>query len=155
MQNSFNPEAPALNELYALADRHHITVCGFRLPECRAVSMMDAGGNCYIGLDNSTSYSAAEEKTLLAHELGHCRTGAFYNDYSPLFSRQKCERKATEWAIRHCLPREAILRACREGVLGSYALAEYFGVSEAWMQQAIDYYLQENTDEPARGNDIP
>lgn len=132
--------------LYELAASSGIPVVGFRLPESRALSMIDAGGRCCIGIDNSKCYTAAEEKTMLAHELGHCRTGSFYDRLTPPELRRRFERRADEWAILHILPYDAIIRACRAGLRGSYELAEFFGVEEPLMKRAIDYYLRRKHD---------
>ena len=131
-----------LDELYELAERLDIKIYGFSLPHSSAVSCMDRSGRCSIGLDNSRSYSDSERKTMLAHELGHCSTGAFYNQYSPFSLRSKCERKADEWAILNCVPYDQLINACRSGVNGSYELSEYFGVSESFIHKAIEYYIQ-------------
>lgn len=141
MQNSSITETEAL---YELADSAGIAVFGCRLPECRAVSLLSDSGQYCIGLDVSRRYSAAEEKTMLAHELGHCRTGALYDSLTPPELRRRYERRADEWAIRNCLPPDAILSACKAGLSGSYELAEYFGVEESMMKRAIEYYLRED-----------
>jgi len=125
-----------------MADSTGVRVYGFPLPECRAVSAMDGTGLCCIGIDNSRNYSVSEEKTMLAHELGHCRTGTFYNEYTPLSLRSKCEYKAQEWAILNCVPFEALVYACRSGMNNNNELAEYFGVSESFMSKASEYYLR-------------
>ncbi len=143
MQNSLKQERiTEISQLYELADTLGVGVVGFCMPESRAMSLMDEHGRCMIGLDNSRNYSLSEQKTMLAHELGHCRTGAFYNQYTPLSLREKCEKKADEWAILHCVPFDALIFACKSGIHTRYELAEYFGVSEHFMKKAIDYYLQ-------------
>lgn len=143
MHNLSNQERiTELSALYELADSLGVAVYSFDLPESRAVSLMDEHGGCVIGMDNSRAYSAAEEKTMLAHELGHCETGAFYNQYTPFSLRSKCERRADEWAILKCVPFDALIGACKSGMRSSYELAEYFGVSESMMKKAIEYYIQ-------------
>lgn len=75
MHNLSNQERiTELSSLYELADSLGVAVYSFDLPESRAVSLMDEHGGCVIGMDNSRAYSTAEEKTMLAHELGHCET---------------------------------------------------------------------------------
>ena len=143
MRNLSNQEGiTELKELYELADSMGIEVYGFNLPESHAMSVMDESGSCVIGMDNSRRYSVSEEKTMLAHELGHCKTGAFYNQYTPFSLRSKCERRADEWAIKQCVPFDALINACKSGLHGSYELAEYFDVSESMMRKAIEYYLR-------------
>ncbi len=142
-----------LDELYELASGLGVEIYGFSLPQCRAVSCMDTNGRCCIGLDNSRSYSESEEKTMLAHELGHCSTGSFYNEYSPLSLRSKCEQKADEWAILKCVPYEQLINACRSGINSGYELAEHFGVSESFIHKAIKYYIQRRNQDGSDGKD--
>ena len=66
-----------LEELYRLAEAHHIPVYCFPLPRCQALSVMDAEGDCQIGIDPMQLESEADEAVKLAHELGHCETGSF------------------------------------------------------------------------------
>lgn len=131
-----------VEELYEQAKELGVSVYGFSMPRCRAVSYMNESGDCAIGIDSSRSYTASEVKTMLAHELGHCSTGAFYNQYTPFSLRSKCERKADEWAILRCVPQNQLISACKSGLSSSYELAEYFGVSESMMKKAIEYYIQ-------------
>lgn len=143
MQNSLNHATiPKLDNIYEIADKNGVRVLSYPLPLCRAVSVMDGQGECTVGIDNSVRYSESEEKTMLAHELGHCVTGAFYNSYSPFSVKAKCERKADEWAILCCVPYNELISAMIDGANGSFELAEHFGVSEQLIRKAIDYYLQ-------------
>ena len=135
---------PRLDELYERAERDGIEVIGYRLPQTRAVSLFQ-GGKCVIGIDNSRVYSKAEEKTMLAHEMGHCETGAFYNEHSPLSLSGKCERRANEWAILNCVPYGELISAYRDGARTHFELAEHFGVSERLIQRAIEYYIERKT----------
>ena len=122
------------------AEKEGIHIVGFCLPLTKAVSVMDKSGNCVVGVDNSVHYSRAERMTMLAHELGHCVRGAFYNEFSPLSLKAKCESKANEWAILNCIPYDALIDAYRDGIYTQYELAEHFGVSEKMMAKAIEYY---------------
>ena len=142
MQNLSNRERMTLCDIYEVCSRDGIAVYGFDLPQSRALSVMDGEGKCVIGIDNSRRYSETEEKTLLLHELGHCETGAFYNEATPFASVDKCEKKADEWVIRSFLPYKEMINAYRSGVRTRYELAEYFGITEQLVQKAIEYYLR-------------
>ena len=143
MQNLLKQEKKAeLDDVYEFAKMRNVEVCDFKLPLTGAISFMDESGKCAIGIDNSKRYTVAQKKTMLMHELGHCETGAFYNMYTPFCPRSKCERRADEWAIVHFLPYDSLIKAYRSGLCTNYELAEYFEVSEQFIQKAIDYYLQ-------------
>ncbi len=143
---------PTLNDLYAMAQNEGVNIISFGLPESKAVSLFE-DGKYYIGIDNSKNHSTADEKTLLAHELGHCQTGAFYNEHSPHSLRCKCEKKADEWAILTCIPYDELIKAFESGIYLQDELAEHFGVSEKFLKKAIDYYIEkEQNDASFREN---
>ena len=89
--------------LYRLADARQIPVFFLPLPECGSISLQDARGRCAIGMDSGCA-AQASERVHLAHELGHCLTGSFYN----------CQRGS-----RQVLPESA-------------RLCPYFPVVAAW-----------------------
>lgn len=129
--------------MYLYAQNNGIDVYGFSMPKCRAVTVEDGEGRCAIGIDNSRYYSRAEQKTMLAHELGHCATGAVYRTGLSSQTVQKYERKAESWAILNLMPYEAVIEAYASGVRNESELAEYFEVSEQLARRAIAYYLEE------------
>lgn len=88
--------------------------------------------------------TAAQERVHLAHELGHCETGAFYNVYSPLDIREKQENRADCWAVRKLIPPEELERAVNSGLCEIWELAEYFDVTEDFIRKAADIYLVKN-----------
>ena len=97
-----------LPALYDFAAQHSVGVYWFSLDATESLSYMDADGTCYIAMDPWWLRTLAEEKTKLAHELGHCETGSFYNRYAKLDLRQKHENRADKWAIQHLIPRRDI-----------------------------------------------
>ena len=97
-----------------------------------------------IALDPGKISSKAEANTLLAHELGHCKTGSFYNPYAKLDIRAKHENKADKWAITHLIPFAKLRSAISAGCTELWALAEYFEVTEEFMDKAIHWYAKGN-----------
>lgn len=100
---------------------------------------MTDSGRCYIGMDPFEIETAAEERVHLAHELGHCETGAFYSLHSPAEIRERQEMRADRWAIRRLIPAEELLCALRR-ITKPWALAEYFEVTESFLLKAVEYY---------------
>ena len=133
-----------LSELYQLAEKNQISVDLFSLKHGEAMSFMDTDGSCYIALDPAQIHTQADERTKLAHELGHCTTGAFYNQYSPYDCRQRHENTADKWAVRTLVPEDALVDAVAEGRYTPWELAEYFGISEALMKKAMCLYTHGN-----------
>lgn len=124
--------------LYKLAAKNNIEIEFFRLPLTKSVCVA-VGGNDYIGLD-SEKLSRADEKVCLAHELGHCQTGGLYNMYSPLDIREKHEKRADRWAIIKLVPKRKLLEAVKKGDSDVSVLADRFGVTNEFMQKALNYY---------------
>ena len=128
------------NDLYAFADAHQHTVISAKLRESPSFCIDDQN-QCYIVMDSSLSGS--EEKTNLAHELGHCEYGGFYNYHSPFALRSKVECRANRWAFLHVLPISEIQSAIDSGCSSIWELAEYFSVTENFMKKALLFYTEQ------------
>lgn len=85
--------------------------------------------------------SVSEEKVKLAHELGHCETGAFYNRYSPFDLREKHERTANRWAVKKLVPKSELVTLLKKGY-ERWELAEHFEVTEDFINLAIRMYFE-------------
>ena len=64
-----------LGELYIYTDDREIEVDDFPMRELVSASFPEN----WIAIDTRKIETRAEEKVTLAHELGHCETGGFYN----------------------------------------------------------------------------
>ncbi len=128
------------SELYNFALIKDIEIICAELPLTKSVSVLSLNGNCYIGIDPFEIETEAEERVHLAHELGHCERGAFYNPYSKLDIRARHELKADRWAILHLIPHNKLKAVLEFGVTEPWELAEYFNVTEDFIIKAINYY---------------
>ena len=126
--------------LYDYAEQHGVEVYWFTMDNAESLSMMDPEGQCYVAIDPWRLGSLAEERTKLGHELGHCETGSFYNEYAPLDVRQKHENHANRWAYKKLIPEDELKKALRHGYREPWELAEYFDVTEPFLRGALDYY---------------
>lgn len=129
-----------LNALYRYADCCGIHIDCYNFSHMPSISMPDKNES-YIGINPFLIHSHSEEKVMLAHELGHCSTGSFYNRYAALDIRLKHEHRADKWAIKKLVPKNELKEACKY-CTNRWELSEYFGVTEDFMQKALDYYLQ-------------
>ena len=128
--------------LYRYAERKRIEVINYPLPETASMSI-DVG-NGYIGMDYTRLETEADERVHLAHELGHCTTGAFYSRYARLDIRQRHENRADKWAIRRLISQEALDDAVADGHIEIWDLADFFGVTEEFMKKTICLYVNGN-----------
>lgn len=119
--------------LYEIAENEGISVYCLPIHFCGSMSMQG-----YIALD--CALSADEERVHLAHEIGHCISGGFYNRYSPHDIIAKHERRADKWAIKMLIPEDELSAAVSRGRTEPWDLAEYFDVTEDFMRKAMCYY---------------
>jgi len=73
-----------LDELYDRAQQQGIEIDNFAMREIVSVSFPEN----WIAIDTRKIKTRAEEKVILAHEIGHCETGSFYNIHSPFDLRK-------------------------------------------------------------------
>lgn len=133
------------DKLYLEAEQSGITVlCGAELPLTKSVSLALPDGAMFIGIDDSVMQSRAEERVHLAHELGHCVTGAMYNIRCPIMPRQRYERIADAYAIKKLVDEDELRRVIdeREGDISVWELSEWFDVTEDFMRKAIKFYFK-------------
>lgn len=134
-----------LETLYAFAEAKSYDLYWIRSGDARICSMSVTDGiHCAIMMDPSKLPTEAEQRQTLAHELGHWFTGSFYNRYAKLDLRQKHENRADKWAIEQLVPADALAQAVASGHTELWDLAEYFGVTEAFMKKALCWYHHGN-----------
>lgn len=127
-------------KLYELVDAEDITVFSASCPNSKALCIRnDITGKCYIILDKNNPKE--NELELLAHELGHCMTGAFCNPNSPLDINSKHEYRACKWEIEQLIPKQDMEDAFECGIVEAWELAEYFNVSEKLIKKAAYIYF--------------
>lgn len=128
------------HNLYDIAQEQNIEVLHYPLPQTGSMSVILDDGTCYIGMDDSVLDDGPQETTHLAHELGHCITGSFYNRYAAVDHRRRHENRADKWAIQHLIPQSALDNAIACGCSQLWELAEFFGVTEDLVKKAVCYY---------------
>lgn len=132
-----------LHELYRYTASRNIPVVMHPMPLCGSMSLQTERG-CVIGLDRSVCDNAANEMTHLAHEVGHCVTGSFYSELTPLNTRQRHENRADKWAVRALIPARELDEAVASGCTQMWELAEHFGVTEDFMRKAVSLHVHGN-----------
>ena len=125
-----------LDDLYRRAERERIEIDDFRMREVVSVSFPEN----WIAIDRKRIRTRKEEKVILAHEIGHCETGSFYNIHSKHDVRRKHENRANARACEMLVPYEELQRALKDGYTETWQLAEYFDVPCRFMQQALEYW---------------
>ena len=134
----------SLQEIYHMAEQENIVVDHFALSSREALSVMDDDGECFIAIDPAKIVNEADERTKMAHELGHCVTGSFYNQYSNFDCRQRHENCADKWAISQLITVDDLDEAVADGCSQLWELADRFGVTEDFVKKAVCYHVHGN-----------
>lgn len=132
-----------MTNLFEIAQKDDIIIEYCNLPKNESISVHTDDVD-FILMDNQLITKTSEEKTHLAHEMGHCMTGSFYNVYSTLDIRQKHENRANKWAIENLISKQELDDAVAEGHTEVWDLAEYFDVTESFMRKVICWYKHGN-----------
>lgn len=108
----------------------------------------DALSMCYentygIFLNYDKFDSSQEEFCVLAHEFGHCKTGATHKLYSPYQLICQHERRANRAAVHEFLPFEKLQDAFEHGCTEAWEVTEYLDMPEKFVILAIDIYTCE------------
>ena len=127
-----------ISYLYDLADRSNIDVDTLHSSRIPSFSIQLPKGKCCIAVNPELLNTVSKEKEALAHELGHCKTGAFYNEYTPAANREWEESRADRWMVTHLVPVKELITLLRQEYRVD-EMAEYFEVSAQTVTRA--YYL--------------
>ena len=134
----------SLAELIEFADENQITVDWLPMRRAESLSMPLPDGGYGVAIDPAKIHSRADERCKVAHEVGHCMRGAFYNRYSGFDLREKQENRADRWAILHLIPKNELEEAVLSGCTELWSLADRFNVTEEFMKKAICLYTYGN-----------
>ncbi len=120
-----------MTNLYKTARKNKINVYFGKMTAC---------GSCAVEGNVCLQYGlpAVEEREHLAHELGHCVTGAFYCRNASDIQRRRAERRAEKWTIKKLVPLNELKRA--RGT--PEEIAELFGVSVEFLAGAVRFYRE-------------
>jgi len=148
MRNLSNKNITKLEKLFALAEDNGIPIDEHCPSHLVSISVRLPNGRKIIGISPESDTAEHTRLECMAHELGHCLTESFYSGYSPLELRAKHEYRADAWAIDRLIPFSALCQAIKDGCRERYELAEYFGVSDRFVEKALRLYEQRNSPLP-------
>lgn len=144
-----------LSKLYRIAEQNEIIIEEDCPKNLVSLSLCFPNQTMLISLsDLSQAPADTTRLECFAHELGHCMTGSFYRGHSPFELRAKHEYTANKWAINKLIPFPSLVRAAKDGCRERYQFAEYFGVSESFIQKAVDYHASQGNFLPREDNEI-
>jgi Zn-dependent peptidase ImmA (M78 family) len=91
-----------------------------------------------------------EKLCILAEEIGHYETATMDMRYCSRYQIARQERLAMERAIQHLVPLRGLEQAVHAYIWTPWDCADYFGITEEMMNQAMDYYQHTSPKELAR-----
>lgn len=109
-----------------------------------ATLKLEPGGPVGIFVDRARMAGCAEEMSCLLHEGGHFATGTTHRLYSPFDLVERHEYRANKWAVQRALSAAELDEAVAGGHTELWDLADYFGVTEELMRQAVCWYTYGN-----------
>lgn len=126
-----------LTELYKYADEHGIEVYDFSMQQAAAISLPTN----QIAIDVGKFDTSCQEKVCLAHEIGHCETGSFYNFNALLDIKAKHEHRANAWAFNQLLPFCDLTAAIQNYKLFEvWEIADFFDLPCEFVSAALEFY---------------
>lgn len=91
---------------------------------------------------NKKIESSIEKACVLAEELGHYHTtSGNILDQTKLINRKK-EKVARSWGYEKLVPLHKIIDAHKNHVTGRFEFAEFLGVTESFLESAIERYRE-------------
>ena len=129
-----------LASLLDYAAKNRIEIDWIPMRRAQSLSLPLPDGTFGVAVDPRRLAGRADEYCKVAHEVGHCMTGSFYNRYSDFDLREKQEHRADRWAIERVVPVEALDEAVAMGNTEIWMLAEHFGVTEDFMRKAVCFH---------------
>ena len=127
-------------ELYTLIEKTGITTHAVACPQSKAITL-NFNGKKFIGIDPSVFKNEYDERLILAHEIGHALTDAYYSKQdSPNFV-SRMENRADKKAIEILVPKNK-LDAVLDEHSTVFSLSEHFGVPEEIIKKAFWYYYK-------------
>ncbi|MBR6765382.1 MAG: ImmA/IrrE family metallo-endopeptidase [Clostridia bacterium] len=129
-----------VQELYTACAVKGIETHSVSCPRSKAISM-EIDGAKFIGLDKSVFKSEYTERLVLAHELGHALTDAYYTRLDNPINVKRMEHRATKKTVELLIPKEELSTLLNEDST-VFQLAEHFSVPEEMIKTAMLIYFR-------------
>lgn len=139
--NTLSKNTISNHDLHRLAVKKGVHIDYAYMPKAEAVAVKYKG-DFFIGLDYSVPENSPAERLMLAHELGHIETDAFYGLRAPELVRQKAEAEAERWAVKKLVPKKSLTTLLKKG-LNEWEIAEHFNVTTDFIRRAYQLYFED------------
>ncbi len=131
----------SLANIYQDIRQMGVTLMPFPIGFADAATLEMDGRYC-VFLDFDQFDTMADYTAALAHEAGHCATGATHSVHSPYQLVAQHEYRANRWQYERYLPFHYLQSLMREGCTEPWQLAEATGWPERTIRAALHYYTE-------------
>lgn len=131
----------SLATIYQDVRRLGVTLIPYSIGFADAATL-EIDGRYGIFLDFDQFETVADFTAALAHEVGHCATGATHAVHSPFELVAQHEDRANRWHYEHYLPFSELQELVADGYTEPWQLAEATGWPEKTVRDALEYYTQ-------------
>lgn len=128
-----------LQQLYEIAEAHDIGVYYYDIGEAPAATVSGEGFSA-IALNPRENRSERAELEHLSHEMGHIETGTLHRAGADPTEVMRNEYRCAAWVVKYLVPIDELEEVIGQGYTEVWELAEYFGVSEECILDAIKIY---------------
>ena len=128
-----------IEQLYTIAADRNIEIDDFPMNKLRAVAISEG----WIAIDSRKFNSETEYKCTLAHEIGHCETGSFYNLHTSVSVKELNEQQANRFAAELLVPFTELRKAFNRGILFNRILARMFDVTLEFINMVLELFEYE------------
>ncbi|HAM79624.1 MAG TPA: ImmA/IrrE family metallo-endopeptidase [Ornithinibacillus sp.] len=95
---------------------------------------------------NKSLPTYAEKYCILAEEMGHYKTSVGNILDQSKIDNRKQEQRARSWAYEKIVPLSKIIQAHKEQIKNKYEFAEFLGVTESFLEKALERYQEKYGD---------
>lgn len=131
----------SMAEIYEALDEQDARLFVYHIGFSRAATI-ELDGQYAVFFDPNHVRSTAALKECLAHECGHCATGATHHLSSQWDLISRHEYKANRWAFERFLPFDQLREAIQGGLREPWQLAEFYDFPQTFIENALHYYTQ-------------
>lgn len=128
-----------LDQVRSLACSRGIEIDDVPMKAIRAMSFPEG----WIAIDSRKFKSEAEYKCELAHEIGHCVAGSFYNIHTRESEKRLSERQANRFAAEMLVPFSELRKAMQRGITFNRILAQMFEVTVEFIDMVLELFERE------------
>lgn len=128
------------NELYKLAKKEGIETHTVSCPKSKAITI-NIKNKKHIGIDKSVLKNEYDERLVLAHEIGHALTDAYYSDFENPVNVIRMEHRANKKTVEMLVPKTQLDKIIDENST-VFTLAEHFMVPEEMIKKAFWLYYK-------------